>query len=144
MMKHLVLSVMLLCSFLVGCGNSVYLVIEDAKENLQTDAQIEYEENFEENFMSLLRDWNEIWEVTGYSLENDVIVIKSSLDYDWTLEDKYGFGELSYKHEAKLIQIDLEFYDLHTTVYVEYYNEDGERFALLTVTNDDYKIEEIE
>lgn len=141
-MKKL-LSAMLLCGLLVGCGNSVDSIIEDAKDNLQTDVQVEYEKDFEENFVGLMEciDITAMYEVIGYSLENRVIVVSRELpnsDYNDLVE--YSFAE----RDNREMQSSMSRYELNdVTVYVEYYNEDGGRFALVTVTSDDYEIEEV-
>ena len=140
-MKKL-LSAMLLCGLLVGCGNSVDSIIEDAKDNLQTDVQVEYEKDFEENFIDLLERINkdEFYEITGYSLENKVVVVsrKFILSYDDLIERGYA------ESDAMFLQGDMFLADVNgVTAYLEYYNEDGERFALLTVIDDSYEIEEV-
>ena len=140
-MKKL-LGAMLLCCALVGCGNSVDSVIEDAKDNLQTDVQIEYEKDFEENFIDLLERVNrdEFYEITGYSLENKVVTIsrKSIVRYDDLIERGYAESDVMLlQNKMFLARVN------DVTIYLEYYNEDGERFALLTVTDDSYEIEEV-
>ena len=140
-MKRL-LSAMLLCGLLVGCGNSVDSIIEDAKDNLQTDVQIEYEKDFEENFIDLLERINkdEFYEITGYSLENKVVVVsrKSIVSYDDLIERGYA------ESDAMFLQGDMFLADVNgVTIYLEYCNEDGERFALLTVIDDSYEIKEV-
>ena len=140
-MKKL-LSAMLLCGLLVGCGNSVDSIIEDAKDNLQTDVQIEYEKDFEENFIDLLERINkdEFYEITGYSLENKVVVVsrKSIVSYDDLIERGYA------ESDAMFLQGDMFLADVNgVTIYLEYCNEDGERFALLTVIDDSYEIKEV-
>ena len=140
-MKKL-LGAMLLCCALVGCGNSVDSVIEDAKDNLQTDVQVEYEKDFKENFIDLLERINEdkFYEITGYSLENKVITISrnSTTNYDDLVERGYAeFDSMLMQQKMFLARVN------DVTIYLELYNEDGERFALLTVTNDNYKFEEV-
>ena len=140
-MKKL-LGAMLLCCALVGCGNSVDSVIEDAKDNLQTDVQIEYEKDFEENFIDLLERVNrdEFYEITGYSLENKVVTISrnSTASYNDLVERGYAeFDSMLLQNKMFLARVN------DVTIYLEYYNEDGERFALLTVTDDSYEIEEV-
>ena len=140
-MKKL-LSAILLCGLLVGCGNSVDSIIEDAKDNLQTDVQIEYEKDFEENFIDLLERINEdkFYEITGYSLENKVITISrnSTTNYDDLVERGYAeFDSMLMQQKMFLARVN------DVTIYLELYNEDGEKFALLTVTNDNYKFEEV-
>ena len=140
-MKKL-LGAMLLCCALVGCGNSVDSIIEDAKDNLQTDVQIEYEKDFEENFIDLLERINkdEFYEITGYSLENKVVTISrnSTASYNDLVERGYAeFDSMLMQQKMFLARVN------DVTIYLEYYNEDGEGFALLTVTNDNYKFEEI-
>ena len=140
-MKKL-LGAMLLCCALVGCGNSVDSIIEDAKDNLQTDVQIEYEKDFEENFIDLLERINkdEFYEITGYSLENKVVTISrnSTASYNDLVERGYAeFDSMLMQQKMFLARVN------DVTIYLEYYNEDGERFALLTVTDDNYEIEEV-
>ena len=140
-MKKL-LSAILLCGLLVGCGNSVDSIIEDAKDNLQTDVQVEYEKDFEENFIDLLERVNEdkFYEITGYSLENKVITISrnSTTNYDDLVERGYAeFDSMLMQQKMFLARVN------DVTIYLELYNEDGEKFAILTVTNDNYKFEEI-
>lgn len=140
-MKKL-LGAMLLCCALVGCGNSVDSIIEDAKDNLQTDVQIEYEKDFEENFIDLLERVNrdEFYEITGYSLENKVVTISrnSTASYNDLVERGYAeFDSMLMQQKMFLARVN------DVTIYLELYNEDGEKFAILTVTNDNYKFEEI-
>lgn len=140
-MKRL-LSAMLLCGLLVGCGNSVDSIIEDAKDNFQTDVQVEYEKDFEENFIDLLERINddEFYEIIGYSLENKVVTIsrKSNVSHDDLIERGYAESDVMFL-QFKMFLAGVN----DVTAYLEYYSEDGERFALLTVTKDSYEIEEV-
>ena len=149
-MKHLVSTMVLSSLMLVGCGYPTDSVIEDAKDNLQTDVQIEYEESFEENFRGLMDDLASYYDLTGYSLENRVIVLSETStysDYEFLVTPSPYFEDDKTPcefFEVDSIQREMSYYNLHdVTVYVEYFHDNGEQYALLTVTSEEYSIEEV-
>ena len=121
MMKHLVLSVMLLCGLLVGCGNSVDSTIEEAKLDMSYDGMT-YEERFDE-VIAMLEFQGD---VTGYSREDEVIVLKSNI-IDATLEERYE-GSVGFAQRI------LDRYDMYDVVVLYEYYIDNERVAVAEIT----------
>lgn len=129
---------------LSGCSNPTDTdsIIEDAKDNLQTDEQVKYEKHFEERFNWLLEriEEDEYYNLIGYSLENRVVVVSRDFFGDYTdLTER-----ASVETHSLLLQYKMGLVGVNdVTIYVEYYNENSEQIALLTVTKDSYEIEEV-
>ena len=119
-MKRL-LSAMLLCGLLVGCGNSVDSIIEEAKLDMSYEGM-----TYEERFDSLVDGLEWQGEVVGCSKEDEVVVLKSDV-VDIELEEKY-------KMNTRYVQRVLDRYDMYdVVVFYEYYIDD-ERVAVAEIT----------
>lgn len=119
-MKKL-LGAMLLCSFLVGCGNPTDSIIEEAKLDMSYEGM-----TYEERFDSLVDGLEWQGEVVGCSKEDEVVVLKSDV-VDIELEEKY-------KMNTKYVQRVLDRYDMYdVVVFYEYYIDD-ERVAVAEIT----------
>ena len=119
-MKKL-LSAMLLCGLLVGCGNSVDSIIEEAKLDMSYEGM-----TYEERFDSLVDGLEWQGEVVGCSKEDEVVVLKSDV-VDIKLEEKY-------KMNTRYVQRVLDRYDMYgVVVFYEYYIDD-ERVAVAEIT----------
>ena len=119
-MKRL-LSAMLLCGLLVGCGNSVDSTIEEAKLDMSYEGM-----TYEERFDSLVDGLEWQGEVVGCSKEDEVVVLKSDV-VDIKLEEKY-------KMNTRYVQRVLDRYDMYgVVVFYEYYIDD-ERVAVAEIT----------
>ena len=119
-MKKL-LSAMLLCGLLVGCGNSVDSIIEEAKLDMSYEGM-----TYEERFDSLVDGLEWQGEVVGCSKEDEVVVLKSDV-VDIKLEEKY-------KMNTRYVQRVLDRYDMYgVVVFYEYYLDD-ERVAVAEIT----------
>ena len=119
-MKKL-LSAMLLCGLLVGCGNSVDSIIEEAKLDMSYEGM-----TYEERFDSLVDGLEWQGEVVGCSKEDEVVVLKSDV-VDIELEEKY-------KMNTRYVQRVLDRYDMYgVVVFYEYYIDD-ERVAVAEIT----------
>lgn len=129
-MKKL-LSAILLCGLLVGCGNSVDSIIEDAKNNRYAEIDDYYFEQY-------VNELDVSYAILGYSMEEDVIVCYERFD------EPYSSLLKIIDAHALFVQKGMweHGYD-NVTVYVEFCRANGERFALLTVTSDGYEIEEV-
>ena len=119
-MKKL-LGAMLLCGLLVGCGNSVDSIIEEAKLDMSYEGM-----TYEERFDSLVDGLEWQGEVVGCSKEDEVVVLKSDV-VDIGLEEKY-------KMNTRYVQRVLDRYDMYdVVVFYEYYIDD-ERVAVAEIT----------
>ena len=119
-MKKL-LSAMLLCGLLVGCGNSVDSIIEEAKLDMSYEGM-----TYEERFDSLVDGLEWQGEVVGCSKEDEVVVLKSDV-VDIELEEKY-------KMNTRYVQRVLDRYDMYDVVVFYEYSIDDERVAVAEIT----------
>ena len=126
-----IISTIVAYTILSGCSNSTDAIIEEAKDNKYAEIDDYYFEQYVEEL-------DGSYAILGHSMEEDVIVCYERFD------EPYSSLLKIIDAHALFIQKGMweHGYD-DVTVYVEFCRANGERFALLTVTSDDYKIEEV-